>query len=68
LVRCGFCPGASAAIRRVSRVPCKSCAAQRAACPSCRGPVVIDFTARSSDDTSCIVAFCVACEFAVEVA
>lgn len=68
LIRCGWCPGATAAIRLASRVPCQACAPhQRAACPWCGGLVLLDTNARRADDVTCTVAFCMACEFAIEI-
>lgn len=68
LVRCGFCPGATPAVRRVSHGLCPCCVAreQLLVCPQCRGRIIVDPTAGSADG-SCVVAFCSACEFALEL-
>jgi hypothetical protein len=66
-VRCGFCPGATVTITRISRTLCAGCARRLAGvrCPECDSTLTIDMDARDGDGAPCTVAFCNGCEFAV---
>jgi hypothetical protein len=63
LVRCAWCDGASAAVRRVADPrPCAACrekANYRAVCPDCGGAVYLDPQAGA--------AFCSGCEFTIDL-
>ena len=76
-VRCGFCPGATAALAKVSRGVCPSCASRIATvndalltggirCPECQGRLVVDLEARRSMEP-CPAVFCTECEFCTEM-
>jgi len=66
LVRCRYCPGASAAVQRVGHSPCPSCRARVAAlsCPECGGSVNVESAATKANT---LVVFCNDCEFVIEV-
>jgi hypothetical protein len=66
-VRCGFCPGASAAVVRVARTPCARCRARLAqeqgTCPNCDGALLVDPDAEDGTGARRVVIFCTGCEF-----
>jgi len=66
LVRCRYCPGATAAVQRVAHTPCPSCRARVAllACPECGGTLHLESAATKANTA---VVFCNDCEFCLEV-
>jgi hypothetical protein len=67
LIRCRYCPGASAAVRRVAHNPCPCCRARAATlpCPECGGTGMS--LQVSATNAHALVVFCNHCEFLIEV-